>query len=173
MAIGVRLIFCQKKLFFPWSTKKLWKNIPKFYFQEWKIVQNCTLLFWEKLSRLGKGSKICLLLTNPPTPQVWKKIHVVFLGFLAHLEKNWSFDLDNLSTSSICGLILIIESHGGSLECKRGWKPFFGGFQLLLADIRIRILLSSYCQFYTLREVTKKIRPGLTPPKKGKKKKLV
>ena len=54
-------------------------------------------------------------------------------------------------------LILIIEGHGGSLECKRGWNPFFGGFQLLLADINIRILLSSYCQFYTRREVTKKM----------------
>ena len=77
-----------------------------------------------------------LFLTHQPTPQLRKKQkkHVVFLGFSAHLEpKNFLkfFHLENFSTSSICGLILIIEGHGGSLDCKRGWKPFFGGFQLL------------------------------------------
>ena len=75
---------------------------------------------------LKKMCKIThLFLTHQPTPQLRKKQkkHVVFLGFSAHLEpKNFLkfFHLENFSTSSICGLILIIEGHGGSLECKRG-----------------------------------------------------
>ena len=90
--------------------------------------------------RVQKKKNLCkfthLLLNHPPTPLVCKKTkkHVDFLGFLAHLEQKKFlkfFHLENFSTSSICGLILIIEGHGGSLECKRGWKPFFGGFQLL------------------------------------------
>ena len=65
--------------------------------------------------------------THPPNMDKTKK-NMLFLGLFSSFgTKNFLkfFHLENFSSSSICGLILIIEGHGGSLECKRGWKPFF------------------------------------------------
>ena len=59
--------------------------------------------------------------------KVWKIPHLL-LTHPPNVEKSsfgtklkWKFfHLENFSTSSICGLVLIIKGHGGSLECKRG-----------------------------------------------------
>ena len=78
------------------------------------------------------------------------------MGFLAHFEQKKClkfFHLENFLTSSMYGLIFMILGHGGSLKGKSGQILEYQASQLA---INILILLSSYCHFDILREVTKK-----------------